>query len=165
MEIIHNQGTSARDAGVPDENNDETNVQLETVVEELEGDLEDKQSIESLVESIENNMEQDMNEFNQINEEVDNSIQNLENNLDTDLTPIKRNRRQQDKSYAQIKGVQEDEGIVDEITFAQVLYRVFQQMSLNAGIKKFGDRAVAGMTKDLRQLHLMIVLYQENKVN
>ena len=105
------------------------------------------------------------NEFNQINEEVDNSIQNLENNLDTDLTPIKRNRRQQEKSYAQIKGVQEDEGIVDEITFAQVLYRVFQQMSLNAGIKKFGDKAVAGMTEELRQLHLRDSFIPRKKAN
>ena len=45
---------------------------------------------------------------------------------------------------------------LDEVTFIQMLEKVFvtQQMSLNKGIKMFGDRAVAGMTKELRQLHM-----------
>ena len=44
--------------------------------------------------------------------------------------------------------------IEDEITFVQVLQKVFQQMSLGKGIKMFGDRAKEGMKKELRQMHL-----------
>lgn len=43
---------------------------------------------------------------------------------------------------------------IDETTFVQVLAKVFQQMSLNKGIKKHGEKAIKGITKELRQMHL-----------
>ena len=42
----------------------------------------------------------------------------------------------------------------DKITFAQALEKVFNQMSLKAGIKMFGNKAIKGMTKELQQMHL-----------
>ena len=98
-----------------------------------------------------------------MNENVDNSIRNLEEEFENDETPIRRTRREpqeyepsfNNKAYTHIEGVDPDDApIEDEITFAQVLHKVFQQMSFKAGIKKFGDRAVEGMTKELRQMHL-----------
>ena len=107
-------------------------------------------------------MEQELEEFNEIEENIQNKIQAIEDEFQTDETPIKRNRRPpqdydpsfKNKTYTQIEGVKDQEGIVDETVFVQILYKVFQQMSLQAGIKKFGDRAIKGMTKELRQLHL-----------
>ena len=44
--------------------------------------------------------------------------------------------------------------VQDETTFVQVLHKVFNQISLKARIKAFGDQAIEGMTKELCQLHL-----------
>ena len=74
-----------------------------------------------------------------------------------DYTPSVKNKvyAQNNKVYAQIKPMLDDDiGIEDHVTFAQVLHKVFQQMSLRAGAKKFGDDAIKGMSKELRQLHL-----------
>ncbi len=144
---------------------------LETVVENREGNLDDNQCIENLIEDMENNMNQEMQEFNNINKQVDNTIQNIENDLENDETPVKQNRKQpnkyvpsfNNKVYTQIKGVSNKNGIVDEITFAQVLYKVFgsKQMSLNAGIRIFGDGSIKGMTKNYVHYIFAIALLQE----
>ena len=51
--------------------------------------------------------------------------------------------------------MQEDDK-VDDVTFIQVLQKVFmsQQMSFKKGIKMFGDKAIYGMKKELNQLHM-----------
>ena len=115
-------------------------------------------------------MENELQEFNQMGEQVDETIENIEQEFETDETPVKRTRRQpqdytpsfknkvyaqNNKIYAQVKPMPDDDvGIEDHVTFAQVLHKVFQQMSLNAGVKKFGDGAIKGMSKELRQMHL-----------
>ena len=131
----------------------------ETVIEDMEGEIDNE--IESIVQDIEDAMDTEIEEFNNINEDLDNTIESMERAHETDETPVKRNRKPVSRyepsfkniSYTQIKGVIPNNNI-DDITFVQVLYKVFQQMSLNKGIKLFGDRAIKGMTKELRQLHM-----------
>ena len=43
---------------------------------------------------------------------------------------------------------------MDEKTHAQVMQKIFTQMSFKKGIDKHGDRAIEGMQKELRQMHL-----------
>ena len=42
---------------------------------------------------------------------------------------------------------------MDEKTHAQVMQKIFTQMSFKKGIDKHGDRAIEGMQKELRQMH------------
>ena len=123
------------------------------MVEELEGD------IESIAASIEHSMENAMEDFRRMDNDVSEKINKLNEEFSNDETPIKRNRKApetyepsfKNKIYTSIN----DENIkVDEVTFTQVLNKVFQQMSLKAGIKKYGERAIDGMTKELRQMHM-----------
>ena len=97
------------------------------------------------------------------NSNVDNTICNIKEMNGNDETPMKRNRHApknytpsfKNKTYALIeKGNIKDAIIEDEITLVQVLQKVFQQMSLKEGIKKFGDQATEGLPKELRQMHL-----------
>jgi hypothetical protein len=131
----------------------------ETVVEDVEGDLE------SIVQELEQNMDAEIEAFNDMDNNINNVLEDLEQDFDKDddETPVKRNRKLttdyepsfNNKSYAQIKGVQEDNK-VDDATFIQILQKVFmsQQMSLKKGLKLFGDKAVEGMKKELSQLHM-----------
>jgi hypothetical protein len=124
------------------------------VVDEVEGDLE------SIVQELEQNMDAEIEAFNDIDNNINNVLEEIEEDFanDDDIkTPVKRNCKLtmdyepsfKNKSYAQIKGVQEDDK-VDDVTFIQVLQKVFmsQQMSLKKGIKMFGDKAIEGIKKN-----------------
>ena len=119
-------------------------------------------------------MDNELNEFNNINDQVDDTIQKIEEEqaADNDQTPLKRNckpvqdyepsfENKRYKTCAQV--VKNDTESIDEITFVQVLAIVFQQMSLKAGIKKHGEKAVEGFTKELQQMHLRKI-FQRRKM-
>ena len=136
VEIIH------------EENQAQQNI-LDTVVEDLEGEIND---LESLVESIENNIENEIDEFNTINDEIDNTIQQMDDTMDNDITPIKRNRRPPTLYEPSFKN--KTYNTIDEITFVQILSKVFNQMSFKKGIKLFGQKAIDAMDKELQQMHM-----------
>ena len=43
---------------------------------------------------------------------------------------------------------------VDEVTFLQVLFKGFNQYSLNKGLRIFEDKGVQAINKELSQMHL-----------
>ena len=43
---------------------------------------------------------------------------------------------------------------MEALTFVQIMHQCHNQMSLKMGMKKHGDRAMKGMTKELRQTHM-----------
>ena len=89
-------------------------------------------------------MDEKLNDLNNMNsaKRSQKPVQNYE--------PSFENKRY--KTYTQV--VKDGEKNIDEITFVQVLAKVFQQMSLKAGIKKHGEKAIEGLTRELRQIHL-----------
>ena len=177
----HNDDDST-DSNIPDsvcegELNDAIDVtrNKKSVVEDLEGNLEelpeeviqettDQETIMSMVEEMEENFDNVIEGFNDIDRDIDERLQNLEDDNDIDETPVKRNRKKPEKyepsfknrSYTSIKGVHDNNSLIDmdEKTHAQVMQKIFTQMSFKKGIEKYGNSAIEGMKKELRQMHL-----------
>ena len=133
---------------------------LDTVVEELEGDIN---NLESLVKSIENNMENEINDFNNINDEIDDTIQRIDDTYDLDNTPVKRNRQPPILYEPSFKN--KIYNTINKNTFVQILSKVFNQMSFKAGIKMFGQKAIDAMDKELQQLHMRNSFIPKKKNN
>ena len=120
-------------------------------------------SIENIAQNVENNLDNEIQEINEINNDLNEKINNIEQDQQYDETPVKRIRKPvsnyepsfKNKTYAQISS-NEFKNNIDEVTFVQVLYKIFLsiQVNLKKGIKMFGDKAIEEMTKELRQLHM-----------
>ena len=132
--------------------------------EEEEEDLEEEDpeeeeyvndAIEAMTQEMETNLEKEVEEFEEINESIDTRIKSIEEEQRSDETPQKQVRKQwkpdyelsmSGKRYANANVTEK----VDALTFVQVLYKCFQQMSLKKGIKEYSNRAVEGMVKELK---------------
>ena len=134
-------------------------VQQETVVDQLEGTLQD--NIQSIAHTIKANLDNEINDFNRINSDIDRTLENIQSNSEVD-TPERRTQRPVERftpAFAQVSTA--NKICMEELTFAQVMSKVFQQMSLQKGIKKFGDLAVEGMKKNCDRCICATVSYQE----
>jgi len=145
---------------------EELEGELEDLPEEVMQEVEEQETVMSMVEELEENLNNIMNDFEDIDRDIEERIKDLEEEYEedpdiNDKTPVKRNRRQpeyyepsfKNKSYTNIKGVNKKINI-DDKTFAHVMQKIFTQMSFKKGVENYGDRAIEGMTKELRQLHL-----------
>ena len=99
-----------------------------------------------MVDQIKENLDRQLNDFNKLNDEVDNAINDVEEKCESNLSPQKM------FGMASVKEMKNEK--VDALAFAQMMLQCHNQMTLKMGIKKFGDRAIEGMKKELRQLHL-----------
>ena len=86
------------------------------------------------------------NDFNELNEEVDNAINDIEEKQESNLSP--------QKMFGMVLVEEMKREKVDALAFAQMMMQCHNQMTLKMGIKKFGNHAIEGMKKGLRQLHL-----------
>jgi len=105
---------------------------------------------------LEANLNAELQEFNQINEEIDNRLEEIEEEHEADEEeeelPTKRVRTQTSRYIPTHKG--KSYNYQDEKIFAHVLFHTLSQYTLKAGIKKFGERGVEAVRKELRQMHL-----------